>query len=204
MLRRADLEVVHAPVMRTVPVPEDGHLRVVTEAIIADPPDYLVANTGLGMRSWWGLVTGWGRHDALFAALDGHTRIAARGPKAVGATRIIGLEIWQRAPDEQLATVGRQLVAAGIDGRRVAVQLHGDDSQELTETLPRRGGGGHRVAHLPVVTSVRRPPRLGPDRGLLPRVDRRRHLHRRPAGPQPGGVGPLGRPGRRVGLGGRP
>jgi uroporphyrinogen-III synthase len=147
MFRRLDLEVVHAAVMRTEPVPDDGRLRATTEALIADPPDYLVANTGLGMRSWWGRVTEWGLQDALFAALSEHTRIAARGPKAVGATRIIGLEIWQRAPDEQLATVGRQLLAEGVRGRRVAVQLHGEDRQELTEVLR---AAGAVVTEIPV------------------------------------------------------
>jgi uroporphyrinogen-III synthase len=147
MFRRLDLDVVHAPVMKTVPVSHDGRLRAATEALIADPPDYLVANTGLGMRSWWGQLAGWGLEEGLFAALDGHTRIAARGPKAVGATRMIGLEIWQRAPDEQLATVGRQLLAEGVDGCRVAVQLHGEDRQDLTEVLR---AAGAEVIELPV------------------------------------------------------
>jgi uroporphyrinogen-III synthase len=146
MLRRLGFDVVHAPVMRTEPVGDDGRLRAATEELISSPPHYLVANTGLGMRSWWGKVTEWGLDTALFDALR-QTRIASRGPKATGATRVIGLEVWWKAPDEQLATVGEHLVAEGIVAARVAVQLHGEDHQDLT---PRLEAAGAEVVELPV------------------------------------------------------
>ena len=146
MLRRLGLDVIHATVMRTEPVSDDGRLRAATEELIASPPHYLVANTGLGMRSWWGKVAEWGLVAALFDALR-DTRIASRGPKATGATRVIGLEVWWKAPDERLATVGEQLLAEGVVSRRVALQLHGDDHQELTAMLE---AAGAEVIELPV------------------------------------------------------
>ncbi len=145
MLRRLDLDVVHAPVMKTE-LTDDGRLRAATEALIAAPPDFLVANTGLGMRSWWGKLAGWGLEEELRAALT-HTRVAARGPKAAGAARIIGLEVWWRSPDEQLATVGRRLLGEGMEGRRVAIQLHGEDRQDLVQVLR---SAGAEVIELPV------------------------------------------------------
>ncbi|CAA9335732.1 MAG: hypothetical protein AVDCRST_MAG29-1263, partial [uncultured Nocardioidaceae bacterium] len=42
--------VVHGPTMTTVDLTQDVALRRATEALIASPPDYLVATTGLGMR----------------------------------------------------------------------------------------------------------------------------------------------------------
>ncbi|HLH99268.1 MAG TPA: uroporphyrinogen-III synthase [Acidimicrobiales bacterium] len=138
LLERLGARVVRGPTIKTLPVVGADELRSVTESVIADPPDYLVANTGLGIRSWFGLAETWGRDQQLRRALSA-TRVAARGPKAAGAVGIAGLEVWWRAENEQLAAVGERLVAEGVAGRRVAVQLHGDDRQPLTELLRAAG-----------------------------------------------------------------
>jgi uroporphyrinogen-III synthase len=139
MLRRLGIDVVLGPAMVTLPPVDESALRAMTEALVEDPPDDLVANTGFGIRAWLALADGWGLRGDLLEALAGHTRISARGPKAVGALRSAGLEVWWRAPDEQLATVGRHLVDTGVLGRRVALQLHGDDRQEVTAMLAAAG-----------------------------------------------------------------
>ncbi|MDQ2729393.1 MAG: uroporphyrinogen-III synthase, partial [Actinomycetota bacterium] len=105
MLTRLGVDVIRGPSIRTLPVGDDVRLRSLTEALIADPPDYLVANTGLGMRSWLGLAATWGLDEALRDAFA-ETRIAARGPKAAAAVAIAGLGVWWRADSEQLASVG--------------------------------------------------------------------------------------------------
>jgi len=127
LLARLGLRVVFGPVLGTVMVTDGGALRDVTAAVIARPPDYLVANTGIGLRSWLAAAESWGQADALLAALR-HTRIAARGPKAVGALRSAGLDVWWRAPTEQLGTVIEHLLAQPLPGTRIALQLHGEDS----------------------------------------------------------------------------
>jgi uroporphyrinogen-III synthase len=133
--------------MVTLPPADESALRVVTEAMVAAPPDDLVANTGFGIRAWLAFARTWGLEADLLAALAGHTRIAARGPKALGALRSAGLAVWWRAPDEQLVTVGRHLVEAGVSGRRVAVQLHGDDRQLVTAML---AAAGAEIIEIPV------------------------------------------------------
>ena len=45
-------DVVHGPTMVTVDLTADVALRAATDALVAAPPDYLVATTGLGMRMW--------------------------------------------------------------------------------------------------------------------------------------------------------
>lgn len=147
MLRRLDLDVVHAPVMATVRAPEEEALQAVTQQLSERPPDYLVANTGMGIRTWLGLAAGWGTADDLLGALASHTRVLARGPKAAGAVRSAGLELWWRAPDEQLASVGRRLLEEGMAGSRVAVQLHGDDRHPITSQLR---AAGAEVVEIPV------------------------------------------------------
>ena len=146
MLSRLGLEVVKGPAIRTLPVAGDGQLREVTELIIAAPPDYVVANTGLGMRGWLGMAASWGLEPELRQAL-GSSRIVARGPKAAGAVQIAGLEVWWRARNEQLASVAERLLAEPLDGARVAVQLHGDDRHGISEALR---AAGAEVIEIPV------------------------------------------------------
>jgi uroporphyrinogen-III synthase len=146
LLRRLGLDVLHAPMLRTEREPVEEELRAATERLIAAPPDYLVANTGFGIRSWWERAAAWGRDGDLTAALTG-TKIAARGPKAAGAIRMLGLPLWWRSPSEQLDSVADHLVATGVGGRRVAVQLHGDARQAVTRRL---AAAGAEVVEVPV------------------------------------------------------
>jgi uroporphyrinogen-III synthase len=139
MLRRLGVEVLRGPSVETLHVAEgDGVLRARVDALIGQPPDFLVANTGLGIRSLFALAAGWGLEDELRSAL-GRVRIAARGPKAAGAVRLAGLPVWWRAPTEQLDEVGDHLVAEGVAGRRVVFQLHGSDRESLAPALRAAG-----------------------------------------------------------------
>jgi uroporphyrinogen-III synthase len=146
LLRRLGVDVVHAPTMRTLPVADPDLLRARTLALIENPPDYVVANTGLGIRTWLGAADGWGLDVELRHALS-QTRILARGPKAAGAVQIAGMEVWWRSPTEQLGDVAERLVQEGLPGKRVAFQLHGDDRQVLTRRLV---AAGARVIEIPV------------------------------------------------------
>jgi uroporphyrinogen-III synthase len=145
MLTRLGATVVRGPVVKTLPVGGD-HLREVTEDLIGDPPDYLVANTALGIRSWTGMAAKWGRDAELRRALAG-TRIAARGPKAAAAVGMAGLDVWWKAEDGQLTSVGQRLLGEDLSGRRVALQLHGDGRQGLTGLLE---AAGAQVVEIPV------------------------------------------------------
>lgn len=146
MFRRRGFEVVHGPVMGTMHHPDDAVLREDTEAFIAQPPNYLVANTGLGMRSWFGLVDQWGLTERLQKAMQG-VRIAVRGPKAAAAVRSAGYEIWWKAPDERLASIAERLLKENLQSASVYLQLHGDDHLDLTGTLQEAGA---KVIELPV------------------------------------------------------
>ncbi|QBJ95285.1 uroporphyrinogen-III synthase [Rhodococcus sp. ABRD24] len=124
LLIRRGAAVVHAPAIRIIPLSDDTELSRVTDAIVADPPDVIVATTGIGFRGWMGAAEGWGRADQLLGAL-GASRILARGPKAKGAVRAADLrEEWSPA-SESSAEVLDYLLSEGVDGRRIAVQLHG-------------------------------------------------------------------------------
>jgi uroporphyrinogen-III synthase len=138
MFRRLGADVVLGPTMATVFGSDDTSLRAATDALIAQPPDYLLANTGIGIRTWMARAQEWGVTEELNSAL-GQSRILARGPKAAAALSSAGLPVWWRAPGETLAEVIDQVVDTGVDGRRVAFQLHGDDVAPSVEHLHRHG-----------------------------------------------------------------
>ena len=52
LLQRRGAAVVQAPAIRIIPLVDDEELRHATEAVIADPPDIVVATTGIGFRGW--------------------------------------------------------------------------------------------------------------------------------------------------------
>lgn len=133
LLTRRGAEVLHAPAIRLVPLADDVELEARTREIVAEPPDLTVATTGIGFRGWVEAAEGWGIADELLAAL-GSGRVIARGPKATGALRAAGLrEEW--SPDsESSAEVLSHLLADGVAGLRIAVQLHGATTE--WEPLP--------------------------------------------------------------------
>ncbi|GGG12306.1 putative transcriptional regulatory protein [Rhodococcoides trifolii] len=124
LLSRRGADVVHAPAIRIIPLSDDTELERVTREIVDAPPDITVATTGIGFRGWMEAADGWGRAERLGTAL-GATRLLARGPKAKGAIRAADLrEEWSPA-SESSAEVLEFLLAEGVEGKRIAVQLHG-------------------------------------------------------------------------------
>ncbi|MGH9125594.1 MAG: uroporphyrinogen-III synthase [Acidimicrobiales bacterium] len=146
LLARRGATVVHGPTITTSYLASDDHLRQATLGVIDDPPDYLVATTGIGVRAWLDSATAWGLADALVDALSS-ARIIARGPKAAAALQIGGLEAWRRSANEQMGGLIEILLAEPLAGCRVAVQEYGVANPELEEVL---GEAGAAVVTIPV------------------------------------------------------
>ena len=124
MLRRRGADVVAAAAIEMAPLADDERLRAATEDVIAMPPDILIATTGIGFRGWIAAAGSWGVAEALLDALRG-ARVISRGPKATGALRAAGLREEWTPPSESSEEVLAHLKADDLDGKRVAVQLHG-------------------------------------------------------------------------------
>lgn len=124
MLRRHGAEVYSAPAINMIALPDDDELHSNTQSLIADPPDILIAHTGIGFRGWVAAAEGWGLAAELLDSLA-RGRVISRGPKATGALRAAGLrEEW--SPDsESSQEVLDYLLDTGVDGKRIAIQLHG-------------------------------------------------------------------------------
>jgi uroporphyrinogen-III synthase len=146
LLARRGARVVRAPTIRLLPLGPDEAVRAVTVALIEDPPDILVVNTGVGVRAWLALADAWGLSDALVASL-GRACVLARGPKAAGALLTAGLHVDWRAPSARLDEIVEHLVGRGVAGCRVALQLDGSgDGGEAAERLRRAGADVVAVA----------------------------------------------------------
>jgi uroporphyrinogen-III synthase len=138
LLRRNGAEVCSAPAINMIALPDDDELHANTEALIAVPPDILVAHTGIGMRGWLAAAEGWGLANQLIAALSS-ARIVARGPKATGALRSGGLHEEWSPKSESSTELLKYLLDAGVSGKRIAVQLHG--AADAWDPFPEFVGG---------------------------------------------------------------
>jgi uroporphyrinogen-III synthase len=138
MLRRRGARVVVGPAVRTLPLAKEAGVREITEALVAAAPDVLVANTGIGIRSWFAAAESWGLGAALVDALRG-ARIVARGPKAAGAVLTAGLSVAWRARSETLVETIDEVLTGLTPGERVAVQLDGNVEQPEVQRLRAAG-----------------------------------------------------------------
>ena len=146
LLTRRGATILHGPTMTTQYLASDEDLRAATRAVLATPPDYLVATTGIGMRAWLETAAVWGLGDRLLGVL-GPARIVARGPKAAAAVQMGGLEVWAKSATEQMDALTELLLAEDLAGRTVVVQEYGMPNPQLTATLR---DAGATVQEVPV------------------------------------------------------
>jgi uroporphyrinogen-III synthase len=143
---RRGATVIQAPTLRIIPLAEDAELVTATQDVIARPPDDVIVTTAIGFRGWMEGADAAGLAPDLSAVLS-RARLLARGPKARGAIRAAGLvEAWAAA-SETTAEVVELLLAEGVAGRRIAVQLHGATDPALLAQLT---DAGAEVQQVPV------------------------------------------------------
>ncbi|MFJ3146930.1 uroporphyrinogen-III synthase [Streptomyces halstedii] len=138
LLTRRGATVLHAPALRIVPLADDSELRAATGQLLDKAPDVVIATTAVGFRGWIEAADGWGTGDRLLDVLRG-AELLARGPKVKGAIRGAGLtESWSPG-SESMAEVLERLLGEGVEGRRIALQLHGEPLPGFVEALREAG-----------------------------------------------------------------
>lgn len=137
-LARRGAQIRHAPAMTIVPHVDDEALLAGTRELLRDPPDVVVATTGIGFRGWVEAADAGGIADQLLERLR-RARLVARGPKARGAIQAAGLAADWVAESETAAEVTEWLLTEGVAGLHVAVQHHGAGSDGIDEALREAG-----------------------------------------------------------------
>lgn len=143
---RRGAEVLHAPAIRIAAVDDDAELTRDTAAIIEARPDLLLATTSYGVRRWFEVADAAGLGAELTEVFT-RARILVRGPKARGAIRAAGLEDEGMSVDETTASLIDQVLAEGVAGLTVAVQLHGFPDVAQLDRL--RDAGAHVLTAAP-------------------------------------------------------
>ncbi|MGZ4546521.1 MAG: uroporphyrinogen-III synthase [Blastococcus sp.] len=139
LLDRRGARVVYAPAIRIVPLADDAELVAATRAVLERPVDLVVATTGVGFRGWLEAADAW---DLPLVEHLRPARVLARGPKARGAIRGGGLVDAWSPESESSAEMLAHLVSGAegpLEGRRIAVQLHGDPLPDLVAGLREAG-----------------------------------------------------------------
>lgn len=146
LLERRGATVQYGAAIRIIPLADDTDLLRQTQALIDAPADVVVATTGIGFRGWVEAAEGWGLGEHLLTSLNKAT-VLTRGPKAKGAVRAAGLvEAWS-PESEASAELLDHLLAGGVSGKRIAVQLHGEPLMDFVEGLR---AAGAEVVEVPV------------------------------------------------------
>ena len=138
LFERRGASVLHGPVIRTLAVGDHDGLRNATDAVLARRPSVVIANTGIGMRSWFSAAETWGVGDALVDALRAAT-VIARGPKALGVVHSYGIDVDASAGTERLRDAVDVVLAAAAPGSVVALQLDGRRSSPEVARLRAAG-----------------------------------------------------------------
>lgn len=144
LLARRGAAVLRCPLVGIADAPDPEPVRHWLRRFTAGGCDDLILLTGEGLRRLLGCID---RHDpalrAPFIARLGQVRTVTRGPKPARVLRELGLKPGLSAVEPTTAGIIEALRAVPLAGRRVGVQLYGDDpNRPLMEFLE---GAGARV-----------------------------------------------------------
>lgn len=145
LFERQGAAVVAGPALASATLGFDEALRRATADVLGSRPDYLLATTAVGLQGWLATASLWGLEPELMAVL-GRARIAARGPKVVGAVAGAGLDAWFSAPRGTTAELVERVLTEPLVGRCVAVLRDGADAP-ATDGLR---AAGARVIEVPL------------------------------------------------------
>lgn len=137
-LQRRGAQVLHAPALKIAPVEDDDTLRAETAAVIAAAPELVLVTTAYGMRRWLECADACGQGKELQSMLES-AAIYVRGPKARGAVRAAGFDDVGISADETTAMLIDLVIATGVQGKTVAIQVHGYTDVAALERLRAAG-----------------------------------------------------------------
>lgn len=151
ILERRGATVLHVPAMRTIHLARDPVVRGATDRLLSAPADLMVLTTAAGVRWWLEVCEQWGVADEILD-LMGRVPLYSRGPKTTGALRGAGLREQASARSEASPELLEMLLARGVEGLTVGVQVQGTGSEwnPMAPLLDGLRGAGAEVVELPI------------------------------------------------------
>jgi uroporphyrinogen-III synthase len=142
LIRNNGGEPIVAPSTREVQTPNEDEEKLI-RGILDHKFDAIIFMTGVGSRALVQAAESICPRDEFLAAL-GQTRVVVRGPKPAAAMREFNVSVALAVPEPN---TWREIVKAldenpdkvPLQGKRVAVQEHGEPSPELYAALRDRG-----------------------------------------------------------------
>lgn len=126
LFERRGATVLRVPLVAILDSPRRQEVEDWLRNFIADTPDYLVILTGEGLRRLCGFAERMGMKSQFVTAL-GRVTTVCRGPKPGRALKEIGLQPDLLGAAPTTAGIIATLDGLDLNGRRLAVQLYGED-----------------------------------------------------------------------------
>lgn len=123
---------------------EESRVKAEMSALLTADYDWFIFTTGIGIETLVETARSMDALDGFLEKLRG-ARLAARGYKAVGALRKLGLTPTARDDDGTTAGLVRELAPYSFAGARVALQLHGDPAPRLVKLLEEQGAATREI-----------------------------------------------------------
>ncbi|GLY82272.1 uroporphyrinogen-III synthase [Actinoallomurus iriomotensis] len=121
---RRGAKVLHGPTLGGDRPVDDEVIATAIDRLAELRPKWFAASTGMGMRLLGEAADRTGRRDALVQVLE-HATVVARGQKAAGGLRRLGVTPVWTAPDERDFQVEAWLAERVRPDEVAAVQVHG-------------------------------------------------------------------------------
>ncbi|MCD7034917.1 uroporphyrinogen-III synthase [Metabacillus sp. GX 13764] len=117
------------PAQGTVFLDDEG-LEEKIKAMAVAPPDWLILTTGMGTEALWNKAKSLGLEKEWTDSLS-RTDIGVRGYKTMQMVKKLGLNAAARDDDGSNEGLLRELAAFSFSGKKVALQLHGEQAPKL-------------------------------------------------------------------------
>lgn len=146
MLERRGARTLRCPLVTILDSPNEAPIKDWLQRCIAGEFDDLILLTGEGLRRLLGFAERWQLRDDFVKSLAPMRKIT-RGPKPARALRDIGLKPEIAASEPTTDGIIHDLKAHSLRGRRVGVQLYGEEpNARLMDFLREAGAEPHAVA----------------------------------------------------------
>lgn len=148
LVRKQGAEPLIGPTMVEAPLALGPEVLAFVDALRAGKIDALLVLTGVGNRKLVELVSDLMPKEELAEHLR-KLVVAARGPKAVGALKEVGIKPQVVAPEPHTWQTLLQALTAHLEvrGKCIAIQQYGVPHEKMTRALEERGA---RVVQVPV------------------------------------------------------